>query len=87
MGRQPLASGTLVELAITVRLAVASYSHETLDELFKRYPGETGIYSLREMIENTIATQLKKGWATGGNIIKAWDPKTRHFEQLAEEEL
>jgi hypothetical protein len=85
MGRQPPAAGTLEELTITVRLAVSSYDDKTLDKLFERYPGESGIYSLREMIERSIASELKKGMASGGNIIRAFNPKARIYEQLVEE--
>ncbi len=86
MGKEPPATGTLEELIITVRLAVGSYNGKTLDELFERYPGESGIYNLREMIERSIAVQLKKGMASGGNNIRAFNLKARIFEQLEEEE-
>ncbi|MGZ6277537.1 MAG: MerR family transcriptional regulator [Ktedonobacteraceae bacterium] len=79
------AAGTLEELTITVRIAVSSYTEEALDELFKRYSEETGIVSLRETIERALASQLKKGMASGGNIIRAFDPISRTFQQLKEE--
>lgn len=85
MGIQSLAPGTLVELSITVHLAVSAYTYKTLDELFERYPGEAGIYIVREMIERSTATQLKKGIAEGGNVIKAWNPTTRLYGTLFEE--
>jgi GGDEF domain-containing protein len=86
MGIQHVATDTLIELAITVRLAVSSYDGETLQDLLERYPGEHGVINVRETIERGITTQLKKGMADGGNVIRAWNPKARLYEQLAAEE-
>ena len=86
-GLQPPPSGTLEELAITVRLAVSSYNDTTLEELFDRYPGDVGIYSIREMMERSLSTELKKGMAEGGDVIRAWNDEVRAFEALAEEKM
>ncbi len=84
---QTSAADTLVGLDnITVRLAVSAYDDQTLTELFARYPDEIAIDSVREMIDGSIVTELKKGMQEGGDIIRVWKPKLRSFERLQEEE-
>lgn len=83
----PPASGTLQEIELTVRLAVSAYDNATIEALFVSYPNTGGVYSVREMIERTLSTELKKGMDEGGNAIRAWNPTTRLFERLQEEEV
>jgi GGDEF domain-containing protein len=80
-----VAPGTLQEVEIKVRLAVSSYDAQTLTELFARYPDDIAVDSVREMIDGSIVTELKKGMAEGGDRIRIWNPRTRSFEKLDEE--
>jgi len=82
MGKQPLDAGTLVELPVTVRLAVSCYNTKTLDELLERHQGESDVSILRVIMERSTEVQLKQGRAAGGNTIKAWNPKTRLYETV-----
>jgi GGDEF domain-containing protein len=81
-----VAPGTLQELEIKVRLAVSAYDDQTLAELFARYADDIVVGSVREMIDGSIVTELRKGMSEGGDRIRAWNPKTRSFEKLQEEE-
>lgn len=85
LSHQPPVSGTLQEIGITVRLAVSAYDDATLDVLFDLYPNDTGVYSVREMIERSLSIELKKGMDEGGDGIRAWNPITRLYERLQEE--
>jgi DNA-binding transcriptional MerR regulator len=80
----PPAPGTLQEIQLTVRLAVSAYDNATLDALFVSYPNTGGVYSVREMIERSLSTELKKGMDEGGNHVRAWNPATRLYERLME---
>jgi len=84
LSHQPPVSGTLQEIGITVRLAVSAYDDATLDVLFDLYPDDTGVYSVREMIERSLSIELKKGMDEGGDGIRAWNPITRLYESLGE---
>jgi DNA-binding transcriptional MerR regulator/GGDEF domain-containing protein len=83
---QQSAPGTLQDVEIKVRLAVSAYDDQTLVGLFASYPDDVVVDSVREMIDGSIVTELKKGMSEGGNKIRAWNPRTRSFEKLEEEE-
>lgn len=83
--QQP-APGTLQEVEIKVRLAVSSYDDQTLAVLFASYPDDIVVDSVRDMIDGSIVTELKKGMSEGGDRIRAWDPETRTYH-LYEEAL
>ena len=72
----------LEELKITVRLAVSAYDKDTLGRLLDEYHGPSCANSVREAIEHSLATELKKGMSDGGDQIRAWYPETRLFERL-----
>lgn len=80
------APGTLQEVEIKVRLAVSSYDDQTLAELFARYPDDVVVDSVREMIDSSIISELKKGMSAGGDKIRAWDPKTRTYQFYGHED-
>lgn len=82
---QQSAPGTLQEVEIKVRLAVSAYDDQTLAELFARYPDDIVIDSVREMIDGSIMTELKKGMSAGGDRIRAWNPETRTYYLYEEE--
>jgi hypothetical protein len=65
---------------------VSAYDDQTLVGLFASYPDDVVVDSVREMIDGSIVTELKKGMSEGGNKIRAWNPRTRSFEKLEEEE-
>ena len=77
----------LEELNVTVRLAVSAYEVDTLERLFVEYLGQNSINKVREAIERSLATELKKGMSDGGDQIRAWNPGTRLYEQLKKEEV
>jgi GGDEF domain-containing protein len=79
-GSPQSASDILQELKITVRLAVSGYDDRTLAELFARYPDDVAVDSVREMIDTSIVTELRKGMLEGGNRIRVWSPETRTYE-------
>ncbi len=81
---QQSAPGTLQEVEIKVRLAVSSYDDQTLAGLFARYTDDIVVDSVREMIDGSIMTELRKGMSEGGNNIRAWNPGTRSFEKFEE---
>lgn len=72
----------LEELKITVRLAVSAYDINTLERLFDEYRGQNSINKVREAIERSLATELKKGMSDGGSQIRAWNPLTRLYERF-----
>ncbi len=76
---QQSAPGTLQDIEIKVRLAVSAYDDQTLVELFARYPDDTVVESVREMIDGSIMTELRKGMSEGGDNIRAWDPERRTY--------
>ncbi|MGH2493333.1 MAG: GAF domain-containing protein [Ktedonobacteraceae bacterium] len=72
----------LEELKTTVRLAVSGYTIDTLERLFDEYKGQNSINKVREAIERSLATELKKGMSDGGDQIRAWNPEIRLYEEL-----
>lgn len=79
---QPPALGTLIDIPITVRLAVSYYHNKTFEELFELYFDKTAVYSAREMIENSLTSELKKGMEERGNKIRIWDRDLRLYVNL-----
>jgi GGDEF domain-containing protein len=83
---QPPVADTLQKLEITVRLAISYYENKkTFDELFELYLNDTAVYNVREMIEKSLDTELKKGMAEGGDNIRAYIPDTRIYQKISNE--
>ncbi len=70
------------DISITVRLAVSSFTKETLLGLLSNDPDEIAAFSIRWVIDRSLSKELKKGMAKGGDVIMAWNPDIREFEQL-----
>jgi hypothetical protein len=58
---------------ITVRLGVASYSYQKLEEILLRYPSEAGVMEVRKQITGMLEEELAQGKRKGGNIVVSWD--------------
>ncbi len=79
----PPQPGTLEDLNITVRIAVSSFNYETLKELLQPFPIDVAVPRVRLTVDRSLAKELKKGMAKGGNVIMAWNPEVRRHELLS----
>src|SRR5712692_7540168 len=81
----PSPENMLVTPDITVRLGVATYPYEKLEEILQRYPNATAFASTTALITRDLASILKVGQDKGGNVIMSWDPKIHGFIRTSPE--
>jgi GGDEF domain-containing protein len=59
---------------LSVRLGVTSYTCKKLEEILHRYPSETSIVEVKDLIMGSLDTTLSIARREGGNNIVSWDP-------------
>src|SRR5205085_11900874 len=64
--------GNMQEIKIRVRMAIVSYSKETLELLIK----ENSDAEIFSMMDTSLNRELKKGMSKGGDVIMSWNPET-----------
>lgn len=77
-GIYSLLPGTLHEETITVRLAISSYTQQTIEELLRLRTDQEVLL----MIDYALDTELKKGMERGGNVIRYYDLEKKEYALL-----